>query len=144
MMAKPMEQPTQSKRLLVVGLALAILLDTVGQLLWKICVASLPAAADLTSVVAAALRQPLFIVLAAVFLLQLFNWLRVLERAELSYAQPITSLSYVTVCVLSASVLGEHIGAAKTVGVLFVLGGVALVSQSRPAEAEAEARSARP
>ena len=127
-----MKQPTTSKHLLAAGLALAIVLDTAGQLIWKICIASLPTGFGLRSIASAALHQPLFIVLAAIFLSQLFNWLKVLERADLSYAQPITSLSYVTVCILSAILLGEHIGAAKMIGVLCVLCGVMLVSRSKP------------
>ena len=129
---KSMEQPTESKRLLIVGLGLAIALDTAGQLLWKVSIASLPASAELWPTISAVLHQPLFVLLVAIFLLQLFNWLKVLEHADLSYAQPITSLSYVTVSLLSATLLGERIGLAKTIGVLCVLCGVALVAQSKP------------
>ncbi|MEO8004358.1 MAG: EamA family transporter [Betaproteobacteria bacterium] len=119
-----------SRRMLIFGIALATILDTVGQLLWKYCVAGLPSDAGLSQAAWGVLHQPLFIVLAVVFLLQLFNWMKVLEHADLSFAQPITSLSYVTVLVLSAFLFGEHIGATKVAGVLCVLGGVWLVSQS--------------
>lgn len=121
-----------SRRMLVLGIALATLLDTAGQLLWKYCVDGLPADAGLSQAARAVLQQPLFIVLVAIFLLQLFNWMKVLEHADLSFAQPITSLSYVTVLVLSAYLFGEHIGAAKIAGVFCVLGGVWLVSQGEP------------
>jgi drug/metabolite transporter (DMT)-like permease len=134
--SKPMKHQPPSRRLLAIGLALAILLDTVGQLLWKVSIASVPFDQNFWSTVESVLRQPLFIVLAAIFLCQLFNWLRVLERADLSYAQPITSLSYVTVCALSAVLLGEHIGTAKVAGVVCVLAGVVLVSRSPPLERE--------
>jgi drug/metabolite transporter (DMT)-like permease len=127
-----MKLDTASKRLLAFGIALATILDTAGQLLWKYCVNLLPADAGLSQTAWAVLQQPMFIVLAAVFLLQLFNWMKVLEHADLSFAQPITSLSYVTVCVLSAILFGEHIGTAKIAGVVCVLGGVWLVSQSEP------------
>ncbi len=127
-----MEQTKESKRLLIVGLGLAIALDTAGQLLWKVCITSLPASAQPWPIVLAVLHQPLFVVLGAIFLLQLFNWLKVLEHADLSYAQPITSLSYVTVCLLSTTLLDERIGLAKTIGVVCVLGGVVLVGQSKP------------
>jgi len=120
------------KHALAIGLALAIILDTAGQLLWKYCVASLPPTSGLWQTAAAVLHQPLFIVLAGIFLAQLFNWMKVLEHADLSYAQPITSLSYATVGVLSAVLFGEQIGLAKTAGVLCVLAGVWLVSQSKP------------
>lgn len=127
-----MSRPIVSRRVLAFGLALATLLDTAGQLLWKFCVDGLPPVSGLWPVVEAVLRQPLFLVLAAIFLLQLFNWMKVLEHADLSYAQPITSLSYIAVCVLSAILFGEHIGIAKIAGVLCVLGGVWLVSQGKP------------
>ena len=123
-----------SKHALAIGIALATILDTAGQLLWKFCVASLPTTSGLLQAGEAVLRQPLFIVLAAIFLFQLFNWMKVLEHADLSFAQPITSLSYVTVCVLSAILFGEHIGLAKITGVLCVLGGVWLISQGKPLE----------
>lgn len=129
-----MEHAAKSRRLLVIGLALAIALDTAGQLIWKVAIGDIPATTDLRSTALAVLHQPLFLVLAAIFLLQLFNWLRVLERSELSYAQPITSLSYVTVCGLSAALLDERIGLPKTIGVLCVLCGVVLVSRSQPHE----------
>jgi drug/metabolite transporter (DMT)-like permease len=132
-----MEQTTKSRRVLIAGLGLAIALDTAGQLLWKVCVAGLPASAEPGPIVLAVLHQPLCLVLVAIFLLQLFNWLKVLEHADLSYAQPITSLSYVTVCLLSATLLDERIGLAKTIGVLCVLSGVVLVGQSKAQEQNA-------
>lgn len=118
-----------SKHALMIGLALAIILDTAGQLLWKFSIASLPQAFGWRQTAEAVLGQPLFIVLGGIFLCQLINWMKVLERADLSFVQPITSLSYVTVCALSAIWLDEHIGIAKTLGVLCVLAGVWLVSQ---------------
>jgi drug/metabolite transporter (DMT)-like permease len=119
-------------RTLAIGLALAIVFDTGGQLLWKYCVAGLPPAEGLWPTAEAVFGQPLFIALIGIFLCQLFNWMKVLEHADLSFAQPITSLSYITVCVLSAILFGEHIGIAKTAGVFCVLGGVWLVSQGKP------------
>src|SRR5262249_15386197 len=108
-----MNRSIVTRRLLALGPALAIILDTARQLLWKFCVDGLPPVSDAWHVAEAVLRQPLFLVLAGIFLLQLFNWLKVLEHADLSYAQPITSLSYIAVCVLSAILFGEHIGFAK-------------------------------
>ena len=129
-----MENYRVSKHALAIGLAFAIILDTAGQLLWKFSVASLSHTSGLWPTAEAILRQPLFILLAGIFLCQLINWLKVLEYADLSFAQPITSLSYVTVCILSAVLFGEHIGLAKTAGVLCVLCGVWLVSQGKPLE----------
>jgi len=87
----------------------------VVQLLWKLG--------------ASQLNLWLLALVALLFAGQLWNWLRVLEIADLSYAQPITSLSLVTVLVLSALFLGEHIEALKVAGIALILGGVWLVSR---------------
>ena len=127
-----MDHQRGSKRTLAIGLVLAIVLDTVGQLLWKFTAEKLSATDSLWPAVDAVLRQPLILVLVGVFVCQLINWLKVLEHADLSYAQPITSLSYVSVCAFSAILFGEHIGALKVAGILCILSGVWLVSQGRP------------
>jgi drug/metabolite transporter (DMT)-like permease len=126
-----MDKHRGSKRTLVIGLVLAIVLDTVGQLLWKFTAETLPSTAALWPTVDDMLRQPLILVLLGVFVCQLINWLKVLEHADLSYAQPITSLSYVSVCAFSAHLFGEHIGPAKAAGILCIFSGVWLVSQSK-------------
>jgi drug/metabolite transporter (DMT)-like permease len=64
---------------------------------------------------------------------QLVNWLKVLDHADLSYAKPFTSLSYVTVCVLSVLLLDEHIAPLQIVGIVIVVAGVWCVSQTRRA-----------
>lgn len=127
-----MDNHRASKRTLVIGLVLAIVFDTAGHLLWKFIAATLPSSDSLWQTVDAVLRQPLVLVLVGLFVCQLINWLKVLEHADLSYAQPITSLSYVTVCAFSAHLFGEHIGPAKAAGILCILWGVWLVSQSNP------------
>jgi drug/metabolite transporter (DMT)-like permease len=127
-----MESCGKSKRRLAIGLALAITLDTAGQLLWKFTAETLPSSAALRPTFHAVLGQPLILVLIAVFGCQLINWLKVLEHADLSYAQPITSLSYVTVCAFSAYLFSERIGLAKAVGIVCILCGVWLISQSKP------------
>ena len=115
---------------LALRLALAIALDTVVQLSWKWAALRLPATPSLWTTVAGVLDQPLFIVVAVLFACQLMNWLKVLELADLSFAQPITALSYVSVCILSALYLGENIGALKVLGIGFVLAGVWFISRT--------------
>ena len=127
-----MDKHRGSKRTLVIGLVLAIVFDTAGQLLWKFIAETLPGTAALWPIVDAMLRQPLILVLVGVFVCQLINWLKVLEHADLSYAQPITSLSYISVCAFSAYLFGEHIGPAKAAGILCIFSGVWLISRSKP------------
>ena len=54
-----------------------------------------------------------------------------LDHADLSYAKPFTSLSYVTVCALSVLVLGEHIAPLQILGILVVVAGVWCVSVTK-------------
>lgn len=116
-----------SRAALATGLALAIVLDTVGQLLWKRAATRLPESLSPDVLLGALLHDPLPLVVVGVFVLQLINWLLVLERADLSYAQPITSLSYVSVVLLSVWLLGEQLDAVRVAGMSLVLLGVAMI-----------------
>jgi drug/metabolite transporter (DMT)-like permease len=113
-----------------VRLALAIALDTAVQLSWKSAALRIPSPPSIETTVAAVAGQPLFIAVAILFALQLWNWVKVLELADLSFAQPITALSYVSVCVLSALYLGESIGAFKIAGIGLILAGVWFISRT--------------
>ena len=119
--------PARARHWLILGLLAAIALDTGGQLLWKLAASRLPVDAAAAELAASALRDPLAWVVVGVFLAQLVNWLAVLKRADLSYAQPFTALSYVGVGLLSALWFGESLGAAKLAGIALVLVGVVLV-----------------
>ena len=84
------------------------------------------------TVVAVALN-PIFLLVIVFMAAQLVNWLKVLDHADLSYAKPFTSLSYVTVCGLSVLLLGEHVAPMQIVGIVVVIAGVWCVSMTRPA-----------
>jgi drug/metabolite transporter (DMT)-like permease len=118
---------------LVIGLAVAIALDTGLQLVWKTGIAELPDTTSPWELLVAIVRNPLFILVALLMGAQLVNWLKVLDHADLSYAKPFTSLSYVTVCVLSVLLLGERIAPLQIVGIVVVVAGVWCVSQTRRA-----------
>ena len=79
-------------------------------------------------------------IVAVIFLLQLFNWLKVLGQADLSFATPITSLSFVTVAGLSTLLFDEPVGAAKVAGILCILAGVWVISQGQRWTQAPEAR----
>ena len=116
---------------LVVGLAVAIALDTALQLVWKTGIADLPDTSSVWETAVAVVRNPIFILVVAFMAAQLVNWLKVLDHADLSYAKPFTSLSYVTVCGLSVVVLGEHIAPMQVLGIVIVVAGVWCVSMTR-------------
>jgi drug/metabolite transporter (DMT)-like permease len=115
---------------LVCGLALAIILDTAVQVLWKTAVLTLPPVSSAWGLVAAVLDHPLFLGVAFLLVCQLFNWLKVLDHADLSYAQPITSLSYVSVCLCSVFYLKEAIDILQLLGITFILAGVWFISRT--------------
>ena len=115
---------------LVLRLALAVVLDTAVHIVWKLAVTELPASSSIPGFVAAASRQPLFLIVAALFVWQLVNWLRVLEGSDLSYSQPITSLSFISVFVLSALYLDESVSALKVLGIAFVIAGVCFIGRT--------------
>jgi drug/metabolite transporter (DMT)-like permease len=61
---------------------------------------------------------------------QFFNWLMVLGNADLSFAQPVTSLSYASVFCLSVLYLKEPTDLIQIAGIIFVLAGVWFISQT--------------
>ncbi len=115
---------------LVIGLAVAIALDTGLQLVWKSGIAGLPDTSSVWETLAAVALNPIFILVVVFMAAQLVNWLKVLDHADLSYAKPFTSLSYVTVCILSVLLLGERVAPLQIVGIVVVVAGVWCVSQT--------------
>ena len=65
-----------------------------------------------------------------------FLWLTVLSYADLSYALPLTALTYVLNGLLVGPMLGESVGTLRWAGILFIAIGVALVtgSPSKPGD----------
>jgi drug/metabolite transporter (DMT)-like permease len=118
------------------GLTLAIALDTAVQLSWKSTVSTAPDTASPVELVRSVLSQPLFYCTIAMFLMQFFNWMRVLSKAELSFVQPITAMSYVTVSVCSVWLLHEHISLLQSSGIMLILLGVWFISQTNNMQEE--------
>ena len=122
---------------LAVGLSLAIVLDTAIQTLWKRASATLPQV-DLTgmravgAVAQSAFGNPLFYLVALLMAAQMLNWLKTLDHADVSFALPITALSYVSVAAVSALWLSETLTLGRVVGMALILAGVFLVSRTDP------------
>jgi drug/metabolite transporter (DMT)-like permease len=117
---------------LAAGLILAVVFDTVQQIAWKIGIVALPETADWWIQLVAATRQPLLWLVVALMIIRLFNWLMVLKLADLSYAQPITSLSYVTVAAASAFYLKETLTPLQITGIALIMAGVWCTSRTAP------------
>ena len=123
----------------IVGLALAIVLDTCIQLAWKLAAGHTGEGAGTFHGLAAVLLNPWFALAMLAFAAQLWNWLRVLSRADLSFVQPFTALSYISVLGLSALWLHERISGRQGLGVCLILMGVWFISRTPAVSAPAGA-----
>jgi drug/metabolite transporter (DMT)-like permease len=121
----------RQRRAAWIGLALAIALDTSAQLCWKAATFHAPASAGMWQTLIITFRQPLFYVTVLLIILMFFNWMLVLSNADLSYAQPITALGYVTVSVVAVIVFGENIPPQRMIGIAMILCGVWFISSTR-------------
>jgi drug/metabolite transporter (DMT)-like permease len=130
---------TRNSAILALGLILAIALDTGVQLLLKMVASGISDEASQWEMLAATLGQPLFFACAVLMVVQLFNWLEVLKLSELSYAQPISSLSYVSVYILSAIYFGEKIDALQIAGIIIIVAGVWCISRTGSGQPKTEA-----
>ena len=122
---------------ILIGAFLAVALDTATQILWKISTDDVPDEVMLGDTLGNLIHEPLFQLVGILMLIKLVNWLKLLEVVDLSYAKPITSLSYVTVAITSVLVLQESISWVQVVGIAVVLAGVWLVSIEPAATEEA-------
>jgi len=126
---------------LAAGLALAVLLDTVIQLAWKQAAGGALGGPGLVRPLGAVLTSGWFAVAMVAFAAQLWNWLRVLAQADLSFAQPITALSYVSVLGCSVLLLHEQVSLRQGLGVGSILVGVWFISRTPPVSAGRAASS---
>jgi drug/metabolite transporter (DMT)-like permease len=121
----------RQRRAAWIGLAFAIALDTAAQLCWKAATLHASASASMWQTLVITLRQPLFQITVLLIILMFFNWMIVLSNADLSYAQPITALSYVTVSVIAVVLLDESIPPQRMIGIAMILLGVWFISSTR-------------
>lgn len=112
------------------GLAVAIVLDTAVQLSWKWVAGWLPADGPWQDIALTVLHRPYPLLVIALMLAQMVSWLKLLGHAELSFAQPITALSYISVCLLSVWLFAEKLGGMQIAGIACILLGVWFISRS--------------
>ena len=125
-----MNLPREIPLRVVAGIVAAVVIDTLLQIFWKSAVLNLPADTSSLISILGLFREPLFVGVICIMALQFFNWMAVLNRADLSYAQPLTSLSYVGVAVLSAVFLEEPVDLVQMIGIACVIGGVWFISRT--------------
>ena len=117
---------------LAIGLFAAIAIDTLLQLAWKTTVLEPTDDASPLTTLGSVFANPAFFGVLFLMAIQFFNWLIVLSQADLSYVKPISSLSYASVPVFSALALGEAVDGVEITGLMCVIAGVWLISQTQP------------
>lgn len=110
------------------GLLLAVVLDVAAQLCWKSAAGTAPPSAGVLAALGAAALHPLGLALPLIFAAQFYNWIAVLSRSDLSFAQPITALSYVPVAGLAALLFHEPLPPLRVLGIGLILCGVWVIS----------------
>lgn len=74
--------------------------------------------------------SPFILIGLLFYFISLLLWLIVLSKAELSFAYPLISLSYVFVMFFSFFFLHESVGILRILGVFLIISGVVFVSRS--------------
>jgi drug/metabolite transporter (DMT)-like permease len=115
-------------RVVWLSLAVTIALDTAVQMVWKSAVLAVPESAGFIETVRIVLTQPMFYLLLGLFAAQFLCWILLLAKADLSYVQPFTALSFVSVAACSHVFFGEHVSLARMAGIAMILVGVWFVS----------------
>ena len=129
--------PRYERRMVWLGLTLAIAMDTFVQLCWKVAVERIPDTIGLWESLYHILPDPFFQIALLLFILQFFNWMIVLTRADLSYVQPITALSYLTVTGASMMLFHERLSLLRAGGLAMILLGVWFISRTDHRTAQA-------
>lgn len=84
----------------------------------------------LPSVFLRAATSPFVILGLCCYGLAFLVWLIVLSKAEVSFAYPMISLSYVFTAILAWQLLGEHVTAIRLVGIFVTCLGVVIIARS--------------
>ena len=84
----------------------------------------------LASVFLRAAMNPFVILGLGCYGLAFLVWLIVLAKAEVSFAYPMISLSYVLTAILAWHLLGEHVTVTRMVGIFVTCVGVVIIARS--------------
>lgn len=109
--------------------ALLILTESGGQLFTKVAGDQLGQMDFNWQWLAAVAVNPGILAAIACYIGAFFVWMLILRRSSLSLAFPLSSLVFVAVLLGSWLGLGEHISVLHWVGVVVIIGGIALLAE---------------
>jgi multidrug transporter EmrE-like cation transporter len=114
-----------------VSLVLAsVLLAAAGQLLFKAGLNQIGGLTISVGMIVSILTNPIMLVGLVIFAASAFLWLIALMRAELSFAYPFLSLSYVLVLLGGAVFFDEQITPLRVLGFAAIIVGIFIVASS--------------
>ncbi|AYG10876.1 transporter [Pseudomonas fluorescens] len=113
----------------VVLWALLILTESAGQLFTKVAGDQIGQMDFNWQWLAAVAVNPGILAAIACYIGAFFVWMLILRRSSLSLAFPLSSLVFVVVLLGSWLGLGEHISFLHWVGVVVIIGGIALLAE---------------
>ena len=113
----------------VVLWALLILTESAGQLFTKVAGDQIGQMDFSWQWLAAVAVNPGILAAIACYIGAFFVWMLILRRSSLSLAFPLSSLVFVVVLLGSWLGLGEHISFLHWVGVVVIIGGIALLAE---------------
>jgi drug/metabolite transporter (DMT)-like permease len=129
-----------TNRMAILGLIfVAVCLEVAGQMLYK---AGLDRAApihgpmwqipNLLAFAGSALTNWLVLAGLGVYAAEVFLWWLVLAKVDVSYAFPLTSMSYVILLAVAGAFLHEHVTWERWAGAITIMVGVFLITRSAP------------
>lgn len=138
MITSPAVKPHLQMNVLILILV-AVALEVAGQSLYKAGLNQVPATASGLWTLAGLMgffwntitRWRVLLGLV-VYILEVLVWWVVLSKADVSYAFPLTSMSYVLLLVVAHFTLHEHIPPVRWLGAGAIMGGVYLITRSLP------------
>ncbi|MDE2058128.1 MAG: EamA family transporter [candidate division NC10 bacterium] len=111
------------------GLIFAVCIDTVVQLVWSKAATDVLGDGALDTLLGM-FAHPLLYAMLGMYAMQFVNWMIVLSKADLSFAQPITACSYVLTAAGSAYFLADRVTPLRIAGISLILIGVWLISRT--------------
>lgn len=114
---------------IVFWFALSVVCDVAGQLCLKRGADDLPDTSG-ASMALATLRSGWVLAGCAIYVAEIFIWLRILAEVPLSIAFPIASLNFLGVTLASALVLKERVVPRQWIGAFLITCGVVVVAHT--------------
>lgn len=125
--------PNPHKRRIALLAAGVVATGTAGNSLLRVGLNHAPALLSVSPIAhLEALARPAVIAAVLILITSFILQLTLLSWADLTFALPITSPSYVVVTIVGVVALGEHVSAVHWMGVLLILCGVIIVGRTKP------------